>query len=274
MKVVTEDILRSSRPGTFEDSVSIEGNVRSGAHIRVHGDLNVRGDVKDALIEVDGDVRITGGFLGRGTGRVTCGGDFSACFVQSQRVEARGHVTVDKALISCEVFSSGNVNVGNENGVIVGGSIHALGNVQAAVLGGKRPVQTRIEVGVDPILALRVEELEREAMELTRKRIGFLKDAAIIAERPGDGDDGECALDMKTAADAIMADIVAAGEEILEVRKRTALDRQAFVKVGRNSYPPLEVSICFSRLVNERETGPVVFRLLEDRIVLDTWNLE
>jgi hypothetical protein len=72
----------------------------------------------------------------------------------------------------------------------------------------------------------------------------------------------------------MQADIVAAGEAILEVRKSTELNRGAVVKIGKTSYPPLEISICFSKLIHDTPTGPVVFRLFEDRIIMDTWNLE
>jgi uncharacterized protein (DUF342 family) len=182
-------------------------------------------------------------------------------------------VEVANAILSGTVFAGGDVITGEE-GTIVGGEIHAQGSVEVGVLGSQRPVQTRVEVGVDPVLALRIEDLEREAMELTRRRIGFLKDMASIQGRSGADGGPESALDMKAAADAMQADIVAAGEEIIEVRKRTNLNPDAVVKIGKASYPPLDISICFSRLMNDTDTGPVVFRLLEDRIVLDTWNLE
>jgi len=274
VKVVTEDIRRSSGLEVYEENVEIEGNVRSGARLRVYGDLTVRGNVEDALIEVEGNVRIEGGFLGTGAGSVTCGGDFSAGFVQGQRIEAKGRVEVTKAILSSTVFAGGDVRAWKEHGAIVGGEIHARGNVEAAVVGSRRPVTTRIEVGVDPVLALRIEQLEREAMQLTRKRIGFLKDMAVIQGGSGRDDRAESALDMKAAADAIQADIVAAGEEIIETRTRTTLNNQAVLKVGKASYPPLEISICFARVINDMETGPVVFRLLEGRIILDTWNME
>ena len=274
MKVVTEDIRRSSGLEVYEETVEIAGAVRTGARLRVYGDLTVRGNVEDALIEADGNVSIDGGFLGTGAGSVTCGGSFAARFVQGQRIEAKGRVEVANAILSSIVFTSGDVRTGKEDGAIVGGEIHAQGNVEAAVMGSRRPVTTRIEVGVDPVLALRIEQLEREAMELTRKRIGFLKDMAAIQGGSGRNAGCESALDMKAAADAMQADIVAAGEEIIEVRKRTTLNDQAVVEVGKASYPPLEISICFSRLMNDTETGPLVFRLLEDRIILDTWTAE
>ena len=274
MKVVTEDIRRSSGLEVYEETVEIAGAVRTGARLRVYGDLTVRGNVEDALIEADGNVSIDGGFLGTGAGSVTCGGSFAARFVQGQRIEAKGRVEVANAIVSSTVFASGDVRAGEGEGAVVGGEIHAQGNVEATVVGSRRPVTTRIEVGVDPVLALRIEQLEREAMELTRKRIGFLKDMAAIQGGSGRNAGCESALDMKAAADAMQADIVAAGEEIIEVRKRTTLNDQAVVEVGKVSYPPLEISICFSRLMNDTETGPLVFRLLEDRIILDTWTAE
>lgn len=274
MKVVTEDIRRFSGVAVYEDNVEIEGTVRTGARLRVHGDLTVRGNVEDAIIEAGGNVCIEGGFLGTGAGSITCEGDFSARFVQGQRIETKGNVKVAKAILSSTVFASGDVRAGGEEGAIVGGEIHAQGNVEATVVGSRRPVTTRIEVGVDPILALRIEQLEREAMHLTRKRIGFLKDMAAIQGGSGRKAGAESVLDMKAAADAMQADIVAAGEEIIETRTRTTLNSQAVVKVDKASYPPLEISICFSRVISDTGTGPVVFRLLEDRIILDTWNME
>jgi uncharacterized protein (DUF342 family) len=274
MKVVTEDIRRSADLEVYDESVKIEGTVRAGARLKVHGDLTVYGSVEDALIEVDGRVRIRGGFLGCGSGRVSCARDFSATFVQGQRIEAGGDVEVAKAIISGTVFARGDLVGGKEEGAVVGGEIHTGGSVEVAVLGSRRPVQTRIEVGVDPVLALRIEELEREAMELTRKRIGFLKNMASVSGQSDHDTGEELVEDMKAAADAVQADIIAAGEEIMELRKNTALDKQATVRAGGACYPPLEISICFSKLMHEAETGPVIFRLLEDRIVMDTWMLE
>jgi uncharacterized protein (DUF342 family) len=273
MKVVTKDIRRSSEFEIYDDSIDIDGSVRTGARLAVHGDLVVRGDMEDAHVEADGDVSIAGGFLGAGLGIVACGGNFAAGFVQGQRIEAKGNVEVAKAIVSGSVFASGDVRVGKEDGAIVGGEIHAGGSVEAAALGSRRPVQTRIEIGVDPVLALRIENLEREAMDLTRKRIGFLKDMTSL-EGGRRGGDGESALDMRAVADAMQADIIAAGEDIIEVRKSMEIDSRAAIRVWKASFPPLEISICFSKLIHERETGPVVFRRLEDRIILDNWNLE
>jgi len=274
MKAVNEDIGRSTGCEIFEDSVEVDGSVRTGARLTVHGDITIRGDVEDAVIEADGDVRIGGGFLGTGTGMVLCGGNFAAMFVQGQRIESKGSVEVTKAIVSGTVFASRDLRTGKDDGAIVGGEIHVGGSVETAVLGSRRPVQTRIEVGVDPVLALRIEDLEREALELTRKRIEFLKNMAAIEENSGHGGAAESVLDIRAVTDAMQADIVAAGEDIIEMRKQMVLDTRAFVRVRKVSFPPLEISICFSKLIHDDQTGPVVFRRLEDRIILDTWNTE
>ena len=60
----------------------------------------------------------------------------------------------------------------------------------------------------------------------------------------------------------------------MKLRSASELARGATVIARERSHPPLDVSICFSKIVNESETGPVVFRLVDDRIVLGTWNPE
>lgn len=273
--VIAEDVGRSGSTIQYDDSLEVFGSIRSGARIGVDGDLTVHGNVEDAAVEASGDVIIEGGFLGAGAGVIRCEGSLRARFVQGQRIEARGSVHIDSAVVSSTVFSSSDVVVAGDEGRIIGGTVYAYGKVGAAVFGSTRPVTTRIEVGVDPVMALEIERLERDAMDLTRKRIGFLKDLASVSTRQGSAQPGgRSALDMQAAADAIQGDLVAVGEEILKLRTSTAVNSDASVVVRNASYPPLEISICFSRLMNEGATGPLAFRLYDGRIILDTWNLE
>jgi uncharacterized protein (DUF342 family) len=274
MKVVTEDIRRRVGPEVYDENVRIDGAVRTGAGLKVHGDLAIHGNVEDAVIEADGRVRIYGGFLGSGAGKITCGGNFSATFVQGQRIDAGGNVAVEKAVISGTVFARGNVTVSSDVGAIVGGWIHAGGSVEAAVLGSRRPVQTRIEAGADPVVSRRIEALEREVMELTRRRMDLLKNAGTLSGGRMREVEDESDLDMKAASDAMQAGILAVGEEIAALRGTSAFNTKVTVKAHKACYPPLEITICLSKMLYDKEIGPVVFRLFDDRIILDTWNLE
>ncbi len=271
IELVTDDIRPARGIIKYEGNVEIVGTVRSGARIEVEGDVGVFGNVEDAEIVAKGSVTIDGGFLGAGNGRIACTGGFRARFVQGQRIEAAGDVEVAAGLISTRVYASGRVVVGRSGG-IVGGSIHAYQGVEAGTLGSPRPVTTEIEVGVDPAVSMRIEELEKGAMDLAAKRIRYIKDLTVMAVRD-DGKAAEAMNDLTAASRAVQAELVFLGEEIMRLRGGSELDRCATVAARERSYPPLTVSICSSKIVNESETGPVVFRLMDDRIVLDTWNL-
>jgi uncharacterized protein (DUF342 family) len=271
IELITDDIRPAGNTVKYDGNVEIVGTVKSGARLEVNGDVGVFGNVEDAEILATGNVMIDGGFLGAGSGRIACHGNFKARFVQGQRVEAGGDVRVAKGLISSTVYASGRVLVGKAGG-IVGGEIHAYLGVEAGSLGGPRPVTTLLEVGADPAVSMRIEELQREAMTLAAKRIRYIKDLTFVSGQDGKGSE-ETMKDLKAASSAVQAELVSLGEEIMKLRAASELARDATVAAREKTYPPLDVSICFSKIVSESETGPVVFRLLEDRIVLDTWNL-
>jgi uncharacterized protein (DUF342 family) len=273
IRVVTENIARTRAPLRYCGNVEVIGTIRSGANLEIEGDLEVFGSVEDATIAAQGSVFIEGGFLGTGEGNITCGGDFQARFVQNQRVEAGGGVRVGKSLISSSVLSARDVVVGDStDGSIIGGQISAYNKIETALVGSRRPVMTRIAVGMDPVVAMRIMELEQEAMDLTNRRIGFVKDLGSVLDADSERTP-EQAKDLKAAADSIQADLTLVGMQILDLRKSTASNPNGALIVWQGSYPPVEVSICSSSILNESETGPVTFRLFEGRIVLDTWSM-
>jgi uncharacterized protein (DUF342 family) len=268
VRLITDDLMRTSIPVVYEGNVEIVGTVRSGAKLQVLGDIAIYGNVEDADIQADGNVAIDGGFLGTGGGRIRCGGDFRARFIQGQRLVAEGNVNVARAVLSSMVFASGSVIVGDSDGSIVGGEVHAYGNVEAGTVGSVRPVTTRIEAGVDPLVAVAIEELEADALELTKKRLGFIKDLAAIERASDTGRSPDRAVDARAAADAIQGDIMAVGEKILGLRQGAQLNPDAVVIARHETHPPLEISIGVAKLMNESPTGPMVFRLVDNRVAL------
>jgi uncharacterized protein (DUF342 family) len=268
VQLITDEMRRSSTPVTYEDSVEIVGTVRSGAKLRVLGDVTVYGNVEDAEIEAEGSVTVDGGFLGSG-GVIWCGGDFVARFVQGQRVVAESDVKITSAVLSSIVFSSGSVIIGEGKGTLVGGEIHAYRSVEAGTIGSQRPVMTRIEVGMDPLVAVAIEELEEEAMELTRKRLSFIKDLGTLTGDERSLSPADKVTDMQAAAEALHGDILGIGERILALRQGARCNSGAVVIAGCSTHPPLEISICRAKLINESATGPMIFRLFDDRVVLD-----
>jgi len=271
IELITDDIRPAGSAVKYDGNVEIVGTVKSGARLEVDGDIGIFGNVEDAEILATGNVMIDGGFLGTGRGRIACHGSFKARFVQGQRLEAGGDIKIAKGLISSTVFTSSRVLIGKAGG-IVGGEIHAFRGVEAGSLGSPRPVTTVIEVGIDPAVSMRIDELEREAMTLASKRIRYIKDLTFVAGQADAGSE-ETMKDLTAASSAVQAELVSLGEEIMKLRGASEFAKDATVIAREMSYPPLDISICFSKIVNESETGPVVFRLMDERIILDTWNL-
>jgi hypothetical protein len=272
--VIPENIRRTWAPIMLDANTEVMGTVLSGARVRVAGDIRISGNVQDADISALGSVVIDGGFLGIGAGKITCGGDFKARFAQNQRIEAGGNVSVEKTIISSIVLTSGDVVVGPEEGTIIGGEIHAYGKVEARVIGSSRRVTTRIHVGADPLVRLAIDLMERRALELTARRVGLVKRIAFASKHPGKSSQGGDVADLDAASVAIQAELAKIGEEVVRQRMNSHMRPDAVVVVHEASHPPLDISICTSQVVSDSGTGPVIFRLLEDRVVLDTWTLK
>ncbi len=271
IELITDDIRPAKSTVKYDGNVEIVGTVKSGARLEVDGDIGIFGNVEDAEILATGNVMIEGGFLGTGGGRIACHGSLKARFVQGQRIEAGGDVKITKGLISSTVFTSSRVLVGKSGG-IVGGEIHAYRGVETGRFGSPRPVTTLLEVGIDPAVSMRIEELEREAMALVSKRIRYIKDLTFMGSQENARSE-ETVKDLAAASSAVQAELVSLGEEIMKLRMVSELARDATVIARERTYPPLDVSICFSNIKSESETGPVVFRLLDDRVVLYPLNL-
>jgi len=271
--VIPENIRRTSVPVVLDANTEVMGTVLSGARVHVAGDLRISGNVQDAEIDARGNVAIDGGFLGTGAGRVACGGTFKARFAQNQRIEAGGDVTVERSLISSVVLTSGSVVMGNEEGTIVGGEIQAYGRVEARVIGSPRRVTTRIEVGTDPLVRLAVDRMEKRAMELTARRMSLMKRIAFISKYAASSQSDELA-DLNAASVAIQAELAKIGDEIVRQRTSLRMRPDAVVIAHEVVHPPVDIAICSSQIVSDTAIGRVVFRLFEDRVVLDTWTLK
>ncbi len=270
MALVIDDIRRSGIPLTYEDDLEVLGTIRSGVKMEVIGNLKVYGNVEDALIDAKGDVLIDGGFLGTGNGEIMCEGSFSSHFIQNQRVIARGDIKVHSGILSAMVFCSGSVYVG---GSIVGGRIHAYRRIETSVVGSVRPVMTFLEVGVDPVISLEIDSLEKQAMALTKRRLECLKNLETISQRGGSECD-EKKSDLEATASAILADIVLITQKIVSLRQKARLNYDSEILIKEKCLPPTEIAIGFVSKRFEEELCASRFVLLNDSIfrqALSSW---
>lgn len=176
----------------FIGSVVVRGSVAHGFSIKAGNDVTIEGHVDSATIEAGRNVTIRGGVQGRGKGRITAGGTVSVKFIESAEITAGGDIQVGEAVMHSIINARRRVIVSGKKGLVVGGSIKALEEVRAKVIGSTFATSTDIEVGVDPILyqemvatANALRETEADLIR-TQQAIKLLKDMQEKGELPTD----------------------------------------------------------------------------------------
>lgn len=133
----------------YDGDVLVKGNIQSGFCVEAEGNIEVRGVVEGALVKAGGDIIIARGINGMSKGVISADGNIIAKFIENATVTSGGYVHAE-AIIHSKINSGGDVTVNGKKGFIVGGSVRALGNVEAKTIGSEMGGDTEIEVGSDP----------------------------------------------------------------------------------------------------------------------------
>lgn len=155
------DVDTSTGNIDYVGNILIKGNVKTGFKVKAQGDVEVKGVVEGAEIEATGNVIIARGFNGMGKGKIDAGGNVVLKFVENGTIVAGGNIT-SEAIMHSDVTTSGDISVSGKKGCIVGGHVKAMGNITAVTIGSEMGGDTNIDVGVDPKIKLRAQELEGE----------------------------------------------------------------------------------------------------------------
>lgn len=171
------DVDTSTGNIEYSGDVLVTGNVKTGFCVEAEGNVEVRGVVEGALISSGGDVIIARGVNGMGKGTIVAKGNVVARFIENANVSAGGYVH-SEAIMHSKVKASGDVTVNGKRGFIVGGSVKSLGSITAKTIGSEMGGDTEIEVGVDPKLKQRAEQLE---VAINQAKTNVLKIEPILA---------------------------------------------------------------------------------------------
>ena len=115
-------------------------------------------------MDAEGDIIIARGMNGMGKGRIIAGGNVVAKFFENATVLAGGYVDADSILHS-EVKAKDAVHVGGKRGFITGGRICATNGVEVKNLGSNMGADTVVEIGADPSVKKKVQDLQLEIQE-------------------------------------------------------------------------------------------------------------
>lgn len=165
--MTVENVDISTGDISYEGNVQVNGNVCSNFTIRAKGNVEVRGVVEGAEIFADGNVTIARGVNGMTKGIIRAGGNVVAKFIENANVEARGYVEAGSILHS-HVSAGTEVHVGGKRGFITGGYVSATNLVDVKTLGAELGANTVVEIGINPEIKRRYEELQQLVNENSR----------------------------------------------------------------------------------------------------------
>ena len=281
--ITVEPILRletidiASGNVEFIGSIEIRGDVQSGMRVKAGGDIIVGGIVEAAELVAGGDIVVKGGVIGHSpqehkdaqrvdTARLTAKGSIKARYLENCVVLAEQAVAIDEAMIQCDVTAIDQIIVGQGSGKggIVGGFVRATAKVSAVVIGGPGSSQTRVFVGVNPLLQHAIEE-HRQHLDAKLKESGELsKVLKLLATRP----------DKRDIADKARLTLKKVNEEIAEIlseeralKSQLQVADQARIVVASRVHGGAMVAIGKKSLFVPEDLGPGVFVIANDTLI-------
>ncbi|HHT63643.1 MAG TPA: DUF342 domain-containing protein, partial [Clostridia bacterium] len=153
------------------------GNIKVSGNLIVHGmvlpgfiiesdkNINVDGVVDTATIKAGGNIKLQSGIIGSD---IYCSGDLESKFIQNCNVFVKGNIKAGNILNS-NVKCGKNLKVEGRIARIIGGSCIVGENIEAHTIGSVSYVKTRLELGTDPIIIERQQELLAQVPELEKQ---------------------------------------------------------------------------------------------------------
>jgi uncharacterized protein (DUF342 family) len=144
----------------FDGTVHIEGEVLPGMKVRATGDITVSGLVDGGELDAGGDIRIGGGIIAQG--KVRAEGSVAARFAESAHIYAGTTIAIDDSVLQSDLQAMNQIVIGiksPQRGRLAGGSTRAMLLIQVPVLGAPTGGVTGIQLGVNPVLEAKYQDL-------------------------------------------------------------------------------------------------------------------
>ncbi len=167
----------------FDGSVVVEGSVADGFIVEAGGDLQVASSVGKATLKAAGSILLKTGINGNGEGRIDCGGDLLAKYIESCTVNCRGNVLVEEAIMHSRVTAFRHCVLNGRRSEVIASELVVGDSFWCKKLGNFNEAVTRLAVGVEPRLlfdyrataaAIREKQEEWDRIELQLEQLGKL----------------------------------------------------------------------------------------------------
>lgn len=191
------DVDYSTGHISFAGDVIIQGEIKDGFRVAAGGSVHIKKTLDASEVLCRKDLIIDGGIKGRNNGMVRVQGRVETRFIENCHLEAYEGLAVKSSILDSEVYSLGEVHVGEKKGALVGGILYAQKGLNTVNLGSQRNSHTRVHCGISfphmrklkhlqkrlEVLSLKMQNLRslpdvpehRELMEKAKKALEVLQ---------------------------------------------------------------------------------------------------
>lgn len=161
----------------FFGDVHIKGNVMEGFSVNAGKNVKIDGSVFGGEVTAGGNITIVGGCINT---KLNCEGDADIGFCENSEMFVKGDLS-SKQFAFCNVFCYGGVTAKGPTGVIAGGKVTSMHDVNAGIIGSVKYTPTEVYIGDGSVLFARKREAEADLKESVRifettvKNLTFLK---------------------------------------------------------------------------------------------------
>ncbi|MCL4759406.1 MAG: DUF342 domain-containing protein [Rhodocyclaceae bacterium] len=258
----------------FDGSVKVRGDVCAGMTIKATGDIEIGGVAEPCNLEAGGNIVIQGGAMGSlgrkdsGDFRLRCGGTLNAGYLQQVKAVAGDSILVDDVAMQCDLAAERHIRVGGKKrGHIIGGRLQATYSITGKVLGSPNRIATLCEIGLDPALHQRQQDLVKQRGGKEMQLVEISKLLAFAKQNPGKAPETMLARARNTMQ-ALYADIETIRGEEGEIVRKLELAQQARVIAEQAMYDGLIVQIGALRYPVRGEHGGGAIGLTDNGIGL------
>ncbi|MDO5576400.1 MAG: FapA family protein, partial [Fibrobacter sp.] len=134
----------------FNGNVTIKGSVLEGFEVNATGDVTIMKSIDAGKVNAGRDLKVFGGILGRGDKIIiSCGRDITASHFQNAYIEAQRDIYIGNSCVQSVVYCNGKMYLQKLKGSIIGGTVNAMGGIDAKSIGTDVGTKTEIIVGND-----------------------------------------------------------------------------------------------------------------------------
>lgn len=130
----------------FFSSVHVKADLPATVVWKVHGDIHVDGHWSAGNIEVIGNATAESGIQTNMTGVLKVQGSLKSSYIQRSKIEVEGNISVESAILLCEIICKGELTCAGSPGAIMGSKLVCHGPLKANKVGSDRSVNTEIRI--------------------------------------------------------------------------------------------------------------------------------